>query len=142
MRRFGALFFACHFNGTFNLPMANERFVIAKQDATASNNYTWYRLYNDGFVEQGGRTYKSGGGTVDVTLPVEMSHANYVVLRNQKGSSFQSYYPTWVAGLNPTQTQTGFNFYSASTTGYDYWKTSGMAATVPTYNKIQCIKYI
>ena len=28
--------------------------VVDKQDPSSSNNYTWYRKYSDGWVEQGG----------------------------------------------------------------------------------------
>lgn len=50
--------------------------VIAKQDPTAENGYTWYRLYSDGWVEQGGQT-SGTGETVNVTLPIEMADANF-----------------------------------------------------------------
>ena len=34
-------------------------FVVASQLPTAENNYTWYRLYKSGWLEQGG-LYKRG----------------------------------------------------------------------------------
>lgn len=49
-------------NNKLDLPTINEQrvpqdqldFVIAQQQPTAENNYTWYRLYRSGWVEQGG----------------------------------------------------------------------------------------
>lgn len=58
--------------------------LIASQMPTSSNNYTWYRKYSDGWVEQGGIqtgsvTVTHGGanslGTVN--LPVAMADSNY-----------------------------------------------------------------
>ena len=53
--------------------------IVEKMDPTAENNYTWYRKYSDGWVEQGGQLgiTTSAGGTV--TLPIQMSNAYYNV---------------------------------------------------------------
>lgn len=53
-------------------------YVVDFQAPTAANNYTWYRKYKSGWVEQGGVTnYSTGGQTVD--LPVIMADTNYSV---------------------------------------------------------------
>ena len=52
-------------------------YVVEKQDPTSSNNYTWYRKYKSGWVEQGQRTTTVSGNTQTVNLPVEMSDTNY-----------------------------------------------------------------
>jgi len=46
--------------------------VIEFQAPTAENNYTWYRKYADGWVEQGGIQ-----STSSVTFPIEMANTNY-----------------------------------------------------------------
>lgn len=51
--------------------------VVEFQEPTAANNYTWYRKYADGWVEQGGRKSNNTG---TCTLPVEMSDTNYTIL--------------------------------------------------------------
>ena len=114
--------------------MANERFVIAKQDATASNNYTWYRLYNDGWVEQGGEAIITANGNI-LTLPVEMANTNYVVF----SITMQN-----VNALNRCYSRTTTTISMATSGGNNTssWQVSGQSATAPTYNKIQCIKYI
>lgn len=55
-------------------------FVIDKQDPTASNNYTWYRVYSDGWVEQGGLYNRTTTGTMYMTLPVEMADISYTAV--------------------------------------------------------------
>lgn len=54
-------------------------YVIAWQTPTADNNYTWYRKYKSGWVEQGGRTRvgEIQNGTQNITLPIEMSDNQY-----------------------------------------------------------------
>lgn len=51
--------------------------VIEFQGPTAANNYTWYRKYRSGWVEQGQRTTTVAGNTQAINLPVEMSDTNY-----------------------------------------------------------------
>lgn len=51
--------------------------VVKTQLPTAENNYTWYRLYKSGWVEQGGR-----GGAIEnsakiITLPIAMADTNF-----------------------------------------------------------------
>lgn len=58
--------------------LADMDYVIHQQRPTADNNYTWYRLYKSGYVEQGG----TGKGIKDATgghfnLPIVMAGSNY-----------------------------------------------------------------
>lgn len=50
--------------------------VIAFQAPTAQNNYTWYRKYADGWVEQGGIITTIAGATT-INLLVSMADTNY-----------------------------------------------------------------
>ena len=62
------------------VPQDAVDYVVAMQRPTADNNYTWYRKYKSGWVEQGGQVQNSNQSTFDtVALPVEMSDANYMV---------------------------------------------------------------
>ena len=56
-------------------------YVIESQSPTAENNYTWYRKYKSGWVEQGGKTTQTATSSVDATimLPVEMQDTEYTV---------------------------------------------------------------
>lgn len=57
----------------------NYDFVIESQIPTAENNYTWYRKYKSGWVEQGGNFTTTGTNSY-VTMPIEMKDTNYHVL--------------------------------------------------------------
>lgn len=48
--------------------------LVAEQKPTSSNNYTWYRKYSDGWVEQGGT---AASGSSSVTFPVVFADAGY-----------------------------------------------------------------
>lgn len=59
-------------------------YVIASQEPTSSNNYTWYRKYKSGWIEQGGiitvaKQNANTGLTTTVNLPVTMGNTNYYV---------------------------------------------------------------
>lgn len=132
-------------NPTFNLPSSNERFVVAQQDPTAQNNYTWYKLYNDGWCEQGGLSvYNANPKTI--TFPITMADANYTAFAIQQRNANLG--AVW-AQIN-TKSTTSFvvgGYYADGQTGNAdssrnfNWRAEGYAATIPTYNKIQCIRY-
>ena len=52
-------------------------YVIEKQEPTSANNYTWYRKYKSGWVEQGGLATSSTSGTSTINLPITMADTNY-----------------------------------------------------------------
>ena len=77
-------YFPQEINPTFNLPNdPYNRRVVQVQYPTADNSYTWYRLYNDGWVEQGGIIPTSGTINQDyqIPLPVEMDSVKYYANR-------------------------------------------------------------
>ena len=61
----------------------NADYVIAFQAPTSANEYTWYRKYKSGWVEQGGiwtgNQVCSEGQEINptITLPVAMNSTNY-----------------------------------------------------------------
>ena len=50
--------------------------IIDFQEPTSANNYTWFRKYADGWVEQGGQGVVSSSVTT-VSLPIEMANNKY-----------------------------------------------------------------
>lgn len=54
-------------------------YVVAFQSPTAENNYTWYRKYKSGWVEQGGvfSDIYDSYTTEQVSLPITMLDSNY-----------------------------------------------------------------
>ena len=108
----------------------NAHKVIEFQAPTSANNYTWYRKYADGWVEQGGIVFPTTTTPtrVSITLPVIMSSNMYSVQvtggDNAAGTDIYSYYTN--------RTTTGFEIlYSHTTSSYtigDSWQVSGMSA--------------
>lgn len=116
------------FNGKADLNLANVLanidFVVERQEPTAENNYTWYRKYRSGWVEQGGANFV---GNNTVTLPVAMANTGYTLmcaLSHQDNSSLS------ITSYSKTTT----SFYCRTTyqnAAYNYlfsWTVSGMAA--------------
>lgn len=56
-------------------------FVVAFQRPTSANNYTWYRKYKSGWVEQGGSadTSTAVANTITINLPITMADTRYTV---------------------------------------------------------------
>lgn len=106
--------------------------VIEFQAPTADNNYTWYRKYADGWVEQGGQYVGIVGVStgVSITLPVTMTDANYTLnITGEQNSS------NWAGAViqNGTRTTTGFQAYVWGGGSGDQirglcWVVQGMAA--------------
>jgi hypothetical protein len=89
--------------------------VIAFQAPTAQNNYTWYRKYADGWVEQGG----VAPANTTVTLPIQMQNIDYTVTACALGTSVLS---VGINRINTTSIYINTNAQAAS------WQVSGMAA--------------
>ena len=102
--------------------------VVAWQVPTAENNYTWYRKYASGWVEQGGAVV----GLTDwanrtIELPVPMKDRGYSytqspIMYSSGGSG------SWAVGITAkTETQVSSRFFSNN--GYlPTWEVRGMAA--------------
>lgn len=106
--------------------------VVDFQKPTAENNYTWYRLYASGFVEQGGVATGTNG---TITLPITMAGSDYQIIANVKNASITGSNAAFSFLTNDlTTTSFGFkktyDYGSASgVAGEDYfWQVSGMAA--------------
>lgn len=103
-------------------------FVIETQFPSADNNYTWYRKYNSGWVEQGGYLAAPQATTINIVFPVKMFDAYYCVSTSFRGNSTTGGYS---AGHRDT-TQTGMLLifpYSASSGNTGTWQVSGLAST-------------
>lgn len=105
-------------------------YVIESQMPTAENNYTWFKKYKSGWIEQGGKASTPNGGSATVNLPVTMSDANYTI--NATGTSTVGGGDYQKVGWS-NQTSTGFKIYSAGGGGSYYantvyWQASGTAA--------------
>lgn len=108
--------------------------LVAVQYPSAVNNYTWYRKYSDGWVEQGGIATTDGSNPTPITLPVEMEDASYIPFiqgRTQADGYANAGWQVMPVGTATSQ-QTSTKFYAqASITGYNLgfgWRVEGMAA--------------
>lgn len=116
-------------------PLAD--YVVDSQEPTAENNYTWYRLYKSGWVEQGGK-YNNASTARDIyttiTLPVTMASSEYTVTgiasRNTGSATNRSGYTTV---YTQTTTQIGIGYYGVGTSDlmqYINWEVKGMSAQI------------
>ena len=103
--------------------------VIAFQVPTAGNNYTWYRKYADGWVEQGGFANVNEVSTTTITLPVTMADTNYIALAQNNTLSTAADTENGV-GIEKTSTTqvTLFTHYINPNTISASWEVKGMAA--------------
>lgn len=88
---------------------------------TWSRGTEWYRVWSDGFIEQGGH----GTGSA-CTFSKPFSNKNYTF--NVQSSSGHSSHPDWVAAYenrpSRTTTSTGISWYEGGDQGWD-WRASG-----------------
>lgn len=106
--------------------------LIAFQVPTQANNYTWYRKYASGWVEQGGTLQTAANS---LTFPIEMADTNYQWYANPVPQDFGNF-----RKLAATRTTTGLTNLSnifgtssahASAAVWDagtFWEVKGVAA--------------
>lgn len=100
-------------------------YVIEWQTPTAANNYTWYRKYKSGWVEQGGVSSNATTSGVLVTMPITMADTNYPILVSPVNGG--AYSTSGYGGSDKTTTT--FKVYSNNNNGRPaYWQVSGMSA--------------
>lgn len=118
-------------NNQFKLPRTQKRKLIR---AVKNDDRTWYNLYSDGWVEQGGRFSSTVTNSFNtITLPVAMCDTNYVAFSSNltdyadgTGSS-HAYVMEKAASINNLTTTTIGVF--SQNTGRDFiWQVSGYAA--------------
>lgn len=136
---------------TFNLPNnKNHRCIIEVQLPTEDNSYTWYRLYNDGWVEQGGIIPTNGITNQDyqIPLPIEMDSVKYYANRQIERTITGGSGLGWdYVGLGNTtytnaRTKTLLPITHASNGFYlsDIWEVKGYS-TREKHIETNCIKY-
>ena len=104
-------------NGKWLVRVSNESYIFSKTWSPGIGG-TWYRIFSDGWVEQGGNYTVSGSGTV--TLPIEMYNEYYTVhvngIRSASGAFGTNY--VW------DRTQSSFLAIVDSGSGFT-WSVSG-----------------
>lgn len=101
--------------------------VVAFQVPTADNNYTWYRLYASGWVEQGGQASVSQSASTTVSLPITMANTTFYVNFNTTdtadGASVSR--STRITSASQIELRLG---YGSNLTRNGVWEVKGMAA--------------
>ena len=102
-------------------PIGHE--VIAFQAPTAGNNYTWYRKYADGWVEQGGFV-SNVSGEQTVNFPITMADTNYTMFKTMAASTSNNVQYSNVSFYTRTTASA-----KTTTAGADFsWEVKGMYA--------------
>ena len=100
--------------------------VIEYQEPSSSNNYTWYRKYKSGWVEQGGIIKNS---TVTITMPVAMANTNYTITTSNEYYSANAGTPVAVWFDKTTTTFALQGRWNGSATSMNLcWRVDGIAA--------------
>lgn len=109
--------------------IAGADYVVESQLPTADNNYTWYRKYKSGWVEQGGTTsITSTADGVVATLAVEMADTNYSVTCSPVMNN-GTWISAWIQRVSVAQVKVDmFNHTGARSEGTTTWEVRGMAA--------------
>lgn len=140
-------------NRSFNIPaLSPSRRIISKQDPDPNNEYKWYRLYDDGWVEQGGVC------TIPTTPPAQTYYSDVPLLIVMADLHYQgtmisfaggSYFADCADNLQiPQSTGTTIvriarynnGSHSANASPY-FWKIWGMSARGATQQTRYIIKY-
>ncbi len=104
--------------------------VIDYQEPTSANNYTWYRKYKSGWIEQGGLTgaVPSSNDPYLINLLCPMSDTNYCIFFTKHNSSTGAGSSAYVQDFCLyTNTTTSFTI-CRSYNGPIRWQVSGISA--------------
>lgn len=101
-------------------------YVIAWQTPTAENNYTWYRKYKSGWVEQGGTIKQAISTDIQIIFSIPMNDINYVWAINTAYNSTNSPSYRAIGCWNRTKT----SFTTRTDTNFDKsWYVCGQSQT-------------
>ncbi|MBD5391692.1 hypothetical protein HDR66_02705 [bacterium] len=111
--------------GTGTAMPAGADYVTEWQNPTAENNYTWYRKYASGWVEQGGFLVDVTDSGKTATLPLVMANTQYTVTTStyRNNSSAGAY--IYIRNLYQNSVQ----IKASSGVSLDrvFWRIAGMA---------------
>lgn len=93
---------------------------------TFHNGTSWYRVYSDGWCEQGGTT--SSGDWTEITLLKPYTNTNYTLIAGSTDTNRDG--STCSCAIN-SKSATGFyigNYYNGTAYGYSMWYACGWLA--------------
>ena len=103
-------------------------YVVEWQAPAVDNNYTWYRLYKSGWLEQGGNDIASAAGAITITFPRHFRDTTYTLT----SSILHNTTPVDLANAQAVggKTESSFQYFckAATATGYNIsWEAKGFA---------------
>lgn len=112
----------------FKVPKKLGRVLVRSQKPTEDNNYTWYNVYSDGWVEQGGGFPIASSATYQsITFPIEFSNTKYFIQKNPATDSTDTI--SWrTTGFYDLTTTSANTYNSRASQGLATWYASGYAA--------------
>lgn len=87
----------------FKVPKKTPRILVRCQKPTADNNYTWYNVYADGWVEQGGWLPSINNAQIDIDLLITMATTDYYGLATGNTKGIVQNYNALTLTRNSTQ---------------------------------------
>ena len=127
---------------TFRLPLiANSydyskmRFLVQKKEPTEGNTYTWWNLYSDGWLEQGGRDTSGSGASKLTTMPLPFRDTFYylnITLKNIQNDNTNITVRGDIASVQTFNTRGTYN--NGSATGQWFWWEAKGYTSVPAFD--------
>ena len=87
---------------------------------TYVNGTSWYRIWSDGWIEQGGNSL-ANANTVNITLLKSFTNTNYSIIGSISGANRTLNIPSAAS----TKLLNSFQFYVDSIGGEVYWEACG-----------------
>lgn len=106
--------------------IVNADYVVAWQPPTAENNYTWFRKYKSGWVEQGGTIATAPTSEEStITFPLAFTDTNYYANRTLNYYAASNAWVSYGGGVVYDKTTTTMKFRQK---GPVSWYASGFCA--------------
>ena len=112
----------------FKVPKKVVRVLVRSQKPTADNDYTWYNLYSDGWVEQGGKITLNGvisDNNKNISLPIRMASSKYYNIVSQDANAGGT--PRVTVGWQSTTKMTVGFVSTGGVNGQVSWEVKGYA---------------
>ena len=112
----------------FKVPKKLSRVLVRTQKPTYSNNYTYFNVYADGWVEQGGKITLNGvisDNNKNISLPVEMASSKYYNIVSQDANAGGT--PRVTVGWQSTTKMTVGFVSTGGVNGQVSWEVKGYA---------------